>query len=71
MAPQPPPMQAQTNGRKNRMLTPKIAGSVIPIKADSEDGSAIDFSLPLRVLSATASAAAPCAMFAAEASGSQ
>ena len=71
IAPTPPPMQAQINGRKKRMLTPKMAGSVMPMNADSEDGSAIALSFLSRVLSATASAAAPCAMFAAEASGSQ
>ena len=32
----------QMNGRKNRRLTPKIAGSVIPIKQDMADGTAMD-----------------------------
>ena len=49
----------------------KIAGSVMPMNAESEAGSAMDLSFLFLVLSATASAAPPCATFAAEASGSQ
>ena len=43
----------------------------MPMKADSEAGSAMDLSFLSRVLRATAKAAAPCATFAADASGSQ
>ena len=71
IAPHPPPIQAQINGLKNLIFTPKIAGSVIPINADKEDGNAIAFNFWSLVFNATANAAAPCAIFAADASGSQ
>ena len=70
-APHAPPIEPAMNGRKNRRLTPKMAGSVMPMNAESEAGSAMLLSFLFRVLSATASAAPPCATFAAEASGSQ
>lgn len=44
-APQAPPIEPAMNGRKKRRLTPKIAGSVMPMNADSEAGSAMDLSL--------------------------
>ena len=59
------------NGLKNLKFTPKIAGSVIPINALSDDGSARDLIFLSLDLIPTANAAAPCATFAALASGSQ
>ena len=59
------------NGLKNLRFTPKIAGSVIPINALKDDGSASDLIFLSFDFIATARAAAPCAMFAALASGSQ
>ena len=41
-APQAPPAAPQMNGRKNRKLTPKIAGSVIPMKQHIADRTAMD-----------------------------
>ena len=59
------------NGLKNRRFTPKMAGSVIPINALKDEGSASDFTFLSLDFNATARAAAPCATFAALASGSQ
>ena len=70
-APHPPPMHPAMNGLKNLKFTPKIAGSVIPMNALSDEGSASDLIFLSLDLSATARAAAPCATFAALASGSQ
>ena len=70
-APAAPPMAPQIKGLKNLRLTPKIAGSVIPIKQDIAEGIAIDLVLWFLVFKATAKVAAPCAIFAAEAKGSQ
>ena len=70
-APLPPPIHPAMNGLKNLRFTPKIAGSVIPMKALKEDGSASDLIFLSFDFSATARAAAPCAIFAALASGSQ
>ena len=39
-APQPPPMQPAMKGLKKRRFTPKMAGSVMPMKADRAEGSA-------------------------------
>lgn len=70
-APQPPPMQPAMKGLKKRRFTPKMAGSVMPIKADRAEGSARPLILASRVLKATASAAPPWAILAALAIGSQ
>ena len=64
-------MHPAINGLKNLKFTPKIAGSVIPINALSDDGSARDLIFWSFDFTATASAAAHCATFAALASGSQ
>ena len=71
MAPRPPPMQPATKGLKKRRLTPKMAGSVIPMKAESEEGRASERTLTSLVLRATARAAPAWPMLAALASGSQ
>ena len=59
------------NGLNRRRLTPKIAGSVIPSEADSEEGMATCFSLLSCVRRPTARHAPNCAKFAAEAIGIQ
>ena len=71
MAPRPPPTQPATKGLTKRRLTPKIAGSVMPMNAESEEGRASERTLTSRVLRATASAAPAWPMLAALASGSQ
>ena len=48
-----------------------MAGSVMPIKQDREEGRATDLILVFFVFSATAKVAAPWARLAAEAKGSQ
>ena len=67
--PQAPPIMPAMKGRPKRIFTPKMAGSVMPMKAEREAGSAIAFVFLLVVLKATAIAAAPCATFAAVAMG--
>ena len=54
-----------------RKLIPKIAGSVMPRDAESEDGSATDLVFWFFTLSATARHAPNCAKLAAEAMGIQ
>ena len=58
-------------GLKNRRFTPKMAGSVIPMKALREEGRASDLIFLSLDFTATARAAAPWAMLAALARGSQ
>ena len=70
-APAAPPIHPITNGFPKRRFTPKIAGSVIPIHALNADGTAIDLIFWSFDFMATASAAPPWAIFAADASGSQ
>ena len=65
----PPPIAPAINERKNglrkRKFTPKIAGSVIPRKAERAAGKASVFSFGFLVLTPTATVAAPCAVIAA------
>ena len=68
-APHAPPIIPQINGFINRKFTPKIAGSVMPIKAERDAGRAMERIFLFLVLKATANAAAPCATFAAVAIG--
>ena len=49
----------------NVKFTPKIAGSVIPRKAERAAGKARAFNLGFLVLTPTATVAAPCAVIAA------
>src|SRR5699024_2190680 len=70
-APTPPPIAPQINGFPYLKLTPKMAGSVIPIKPLSAEGSAIALTFLFFVFNATAKVAAPCPTLAADASGSQ
>ena len=70
-APTAPPIMPHTNGFIKRKLIPKIAGSVIPSEADSEDGSATDFVFWFFTFSATARQAPNWAKLAAEAMGIQ
>ena len=53
------------------MLTPKIAGSVMPREAESAEGTAMLLVFWLRVLMPTARQAPNCAKFAALATGIQ
>ncbi|CIV49726.1 Uncharacterised protein [Streptococcus pneumoniae] len=59
----PPPIAPAINERKNglrkRKFTPKIAGSVIPRKAERAAGKASVFSFGFFVLTPTATVAAP------------
>ena len=64
-------MTPAMKGFMKRKFTPKMAGSVMPSDADSEEGSATDFSLALRHLMATARQAPNWAKLAAEAMGIQ
>ena len=71
MAPAAPPIQPAINGLKNLKFTPKRAGSVMPKKAESEEGSPRLFILGSLAFNPTARQAAPCAILQAEARGSQ
>ena len=59
----PPPIAPAINERKNglrkRKFTPKIAGSVIPKKAERAAGKARVFNLGFLVFTPTATVAAP------------
>ena len=57
-APQAPPIIPAMKALINRIFTPKMAGSVIPIKAEREAGSAMDLVFLFFVFRATARAAA-------------
>ena len=46
MAPAAPPMAPQTKGLKKRRLTPKMAGSVMPMKQEKAEGRATALVLP-------------------------
>ena len=56
-------------GQRRRRLTPKIAGSVMPKTAETPPAPARPFIFALRHLKKTASAAAPWATFAMDATG--
>ena len=60
-----------TKGLTLGRLTPKIAGSVMPSRQEMPEGTARLLVLTVLVLSATARHAPPCAMLAADATGSQ
>ena len=64
-----PPIIPAIMGLKNLKLIPKIAGSVIPSAAESEEGIATTFVRLLRALRPTARHAPNCAKFAALAIG--
>ena len=66
-APTADPTKAQKNGNLSFKLTPNSAGSVIPIKAEIPYDEAKLFILSFLVNDQTAKVAAPCAMFAIEA----
>ena len=70
-APTAPPMQPATKTLKKRRLTPKMAGSVMPMKPERAAGKARPRTLALLVLTETARQAAAWPMLAALAMGSQ
>ena len=71
MAPTAPPRHPARKGLKNLRLTPNIAGSVIPINAESDEGKQRLFIFGSFDLTAIARQAPPCAILAADARGSQ
>ena len=70
-APTAPPIMPPTKGFMKRMLTPKIAGSVIPRAADMDEGIATALVFWFLHLIPTARQAPNCAKLAAEAMGIQ
>ena len=71
IAPTAPPRHPAMKGLKNLKFTPKIAGSVIPINAESDDGKQRLLILGSFVFTATARQAPPCATLTADARGNQ